>query len=266
MQIIIPTFLKKVTVLIRTQRLCLQKMKGIILFVYNIYAYSLLIGMVLLTAPVLLLFLSFTPVSLFILLRLISTIWLFLVGISYKAIGNCNFSNQYIYVCNHSCYLDVIIMLRSIRGRYKPLGKSEMSNVPLIGLFYKKIVIAVKRNDSKSRIQSLFDLKYTIANHYSIFIFPEGTFNESNQIFRSFSSGAFFLATDMQLPVKPLLFLDNKDRMNASKLFSLTPGKCRVLFLPEQSPDYLNEKSSSYLKEKVYTLMETNMKEYISKN
>ena len=88
----------------------------------------------------------------------------------------------------------------------------------------------------------------------SILVFPEGTFNMTHQPLKEFYDGAFRLAIETQTPIKPVLFLDTYDRLQYAKVFSLTPGKCRVVFLNEVTVAGLKISDAKNLKEKVFDI------------
>jgi len=93
-------------------------------------------------------------------------------------------------------------------------------------------------------------------------VFPEGTFNMTDKPLKEFFDGAFRVAIETQIPIKPVLFLDNYDRMHYRSLFSLTPGKCRIIYLDEISVEGFTSANITALKEKVYSIMEQKLREY----
>ena len=90
-------------------------------------------------------------------------------------------------------------------------------------------------------------------------IFPEGTFNITGQPVKEFYDGAFRLAIETQTPIKPVLFLDTYRRLNYKSIFSLSPGRCRIVYL-EEIP--VNGLEVQELKEKVYAAMEKTLLAY----
>ena len=64
------------------------------------------------------------------------------------------------------------------------------------------------------------------------------------------------MAIETQTPIKPILFLDTYDRMSYRSVLSLTPGRCRTVYLEEISVAGLTINDVNILKEKVYSLME----------
>ena len=93
-------------------------------------------------------------------------------------------------------------------------------------------------------------------------VFPEGTFNMTNKPLKGFYDGAFRLAIETKTPVKPVLFPHTYSRMNYKNIFSMTPGKCRIIYLEEIPADGLNIGDVQSLKQKVYAAMEKKLMEY----
>jgi 1-acyl-sn-glycerol-3-phosphate acyltransferase len=191
-------------------------------------------------------------------------IWFFLVGIRHLNYYESphDFSRQYIFVANHISYLDAALIAKSIRQPVRPLGKIETSKIPLFGFIYQKAIVTVDRTNAENRANSVRILKSILKRGISIFIFPEGTFNETGQPLKNFFDGAFKIAIETQTPIKPVLFLDAFDRMNNNSVFSLSPGRCRSIFLDEIPVDGYTMKQVGELKKKVHHLMEQKLLDY----
>jgi 1-acyl-sn-glycerol-3-phosphate acyltransferase len=137
-----------------------------------------------------------------------------------------------------------------------------MSKVPVFGFIYRKAVVMVDRRDAERRARSVRTLKSVLRRGISIFIFPEGTFNETKKPLKSFFDGAFRIAIETQTPIRPLLFLDGYTRMNHATIFSLNPGKSRTIFLDTIEVNGYNMTDVEKLKQQVYELMERKLIEY----
>jgi 1-acyl-sn-glycerol-3-phosphate acyltransferase len=188
-------------------------------------------------------------------------IWFFLIFIYVKRIYESphDTKKQYIFVANHISYLDSPVIVKAWRQPVRPLGKVEMSRIPIFGFIYRKAIVTVDRSSPENRAASIRILRSIIKKGISVVVFPEGTFNITNQPLKEFYDGAFRLAIETQTPVKPVLFLDTYDRMNYKSIFSLTPGRCRIVYLEEIPVDGMDLQP---LKEKVYEVMEKKLKEY----
>ena len=171
-------------------------------------------------------------------------------------------SKPYIFVINHSSLLDAALLPRAFHQPVRPLGKVETGKVPVFGFIYRKAIVAVDRNDATNRAQSIRILKSVISKGISVLFFPEGTYNETNLPLKSFYSGAFRVAIETQTPLKPVLFLDTYNRMHHQNIFSLNPGKCRIVFLDEIPVTGLRISDTEDLKWKVYEIMERKLVEY----
>jgi len=171
-------------------------------------------------------------------------------------------TKQYIFVSNHISYLDSAILVKAYRQHIRPLGKVEMAKVPVFGFIYRKAIVTVDRSSAHNRAESIRILKSIISKGISVMVFPEGTFNMTNKPLKEFYDGAFRLAIETQTPVKPVLFLDTYSRMNYKNIFSMTPGKCRIVYLKEIPVDGLKIEDVQGLKQKVYELMEKKLIEY----
>jgi 1-acyl-sn-glycerol-3-phosphate acyltransferase len=191
-------------------------------------------------------------------------VWFPLIGIYHKNIYEVphDKSKQYIFVANHISYLDAAIVVKTIRQRVRVLGKVEMSEIPLFGFIYKNAIITVDRSDAVKRANSVRILRSMLKRKISIFMFPEGTFNDSNRPLKEFYDGAFRIAIETQTPVKPVLFLDAYDRLHYKSVLSLTPGISRSVFLEEISVDGLTMKDMPALKQKTFEIMEDALLHY----
>ncbi|HMO62818.1 MAG TPA: lysophospholipid acyltransferase family protein [Ferruginibacter sp.] len=172
-------------------------------------------------------------------------------------------SRQYVFVFNHISYMDIPVLLSSIRRqRFRILGKAELAKIPVFGFIYRNAVVLVDRSNPEKRAKSVLQLKSVINKGISVVIAPEGTFNATGKPLKDFYDGAFRIAIETQTPVKPLLLLDTYDRMSYKSIFSLTPGKSRTVFLEEVPVEGLTLNDIPALKEKVYLLMEEQLKAY----
>ena len=171
-------------------------------------------------------------------------------------------NKQYIFVINHISYLDATIIVKTIRQPVRALGKIEMGSVPVFGFIYKYAAVSVDRGSADNRAKSIRNMKSILKKGISIIVFPEGTFNMTQNPLKYFYDGAFRVAIETRMPIKPILFLDTHDRMNYKSIFSLNPGKNRAVFLEEVPVENLTQKDVPALKQKVFDLMDKKLREY----
>jgi 1-acyl-sn-glycerol-3-phosphate acyltransferase len=237
-------------------------------WIYCIYAVLLFVGIMLLLFPFVLIASLFGIIKggnmIYRLCMLWGDAWFFLVGIRHRNMyeSKPDKNRQYIFVANHISYLDAAVIVKTIRRPIRALGKIEMKRVPVFGFIYSYTVVKVDRGNTGQRAKSVRNLKSVLKKGISIILFPEGTFNMTGQPLKEFYDGAFRVAIETQTPIVPVLFLDAYDRMHYRSIFSLNPGRNRCVFLDEVPVDGLHLKDVSFLKQKVYDLMDKKLREY----
>lgn len=237
-------------------------------WLYCIYALLLFIGIMLLLFPFMLIASLFGRITggnmIYRLCMFWGDIWFPLIFIFHRNYYEqpADKDKQYIFVANHISYLDAPIIVKAIRRPIRALGKTEMANVPIFGFIYKYAVVRVDRGSAENRAKSVRNMKSILNKGISIIVFPEGTFNMTQNPLKEFYDGAFRVAIETQMPIKPILFLDAYNRMNYRSIFSMNPGKNRVIYLEEIPVDGLTQKDVNLLKQKVYDLMDHKLREY----
>lgn len=191
-------------------------------------------------------------------------IWFPLIFIWHKKIYEAPHDKKksYIFVSNHISYLDAAILVKAFRQPFRPLGRVEMSQVPVFGFIYRNAIVTVDRSSASNRARSVRILKSIINKGISVMVFPEGTFNMGTTPLKEFYDGAFRVAIETQTPIKPVLFLDAYRRMHYRSLFSMTPGRSRIVYLNEIPVTDYTLADVGKLKDEVYTIMEKKLIEY----
>jgi len=238
-------------------------------FIYWLYAAALFVIFMLLVFPFVILFSFFGRMKggnmIYKICRLWGDAWWFLIGIHHRNIYEAALdkSKQYIFVANHNSYMDIPTIFKAIRRRnVRVLGKSQMKLFPVFGYIYSKAVVMVDRSNIVDRSKSVRQLKSVLNRNVSIFIYPEGTFNETGNPLKDFYDGAFRIAIETQTSIIPILFLDSYDRLDSKSIFDISPGRSRAVFLDEVEVVGLTLKDVQLLKKKVYDLMEKRLIAY----
>ncbi len=164
-------------------------------------------------------------------------------------------SQQYVFVANHISYLDIPEMAINIKQDIRILGKKGPDKLPIFGYFYRKSTVLVDRSSDESRAKSVERLKMFLSNGISILVCPEGTFNMTNKPLIPFYDGAFRLAIEHQISIKPMIFLDTFKTLHYSGVL-MHPGVSRCIYLKEVATQGLTQADLPALKTQVYKLME----------
>ena len=236
---------------------------------FTVYAFLIFIGFLLLIFPAVVVASFFGKIRggnfIYKLCHIWADFFLLMTGIFHRNIFEVphDRSKQYVFVFNHISYVDIPVLLKTIRWQQmRILGKAEMSKVPLFGFIYRSAAVMVERGDPEKRAKSVQQLKSVLKKGISIVIAPEGTFNLTHKPLKEFYDGAFKIAIETQTPIKPVLFLDTYDRMHYESIVSLQPGKSRSVYLEEIPVDGLTLADVDFLKDKVFKIMEEKLIAY----
>lgn len=237
-------------------------------WIYCIYAFITFVAVMLLIFPFALIANLFGRIKAgnmtIRLCMLWADLWLLIIFIWHKKIYEVPHDKKksYIFVSNHISYLDGPILVKALRQHFRPLGKVEMSKVPIFGFIYRNAIVSVDRSSAANRSESVRILKSIINKGISVMVFPEGTFNMTTKPLKDFYDGAFRVAIETQTPVKPVLMLDAYRRMPYQSLFTMNPGQSRILYLDEIPVEGYTVDDIGSLKDKVYAIMEKKLIEY----
>jgi len=184
--------------------------------------------------------------------------WTFsiLTFIRYEFYGTENFKKgqAYIFVSNHTSFLDIPGIRMIIPGQFRPLAKKELLKIPVFGWIVKSATIIVDRSSQESRKKSIDRLKQFLRQGISILIFAEGTQNRSKEVLQPFHDGAFRIAVDTQQPILPLVVVGAGKLMPPSTI-DLRPGKIKIYVGGEIKTEGLTASDIASLKEKTFNVM-----------
>lgn len=179
-----------------------------------------------------------------------------LTFIRYSLYGQENFKKgqSYIYVSNHTSFLDIPGICLVIPGEFRALAKKELLKIPVFGWIAQSATVIVDRSSGESRKKSLDRLKRILLDGISILIFAEGTQNRSKEILQPFKEGAFRIAIDTQQPILPMVVVGAGPLMPPGTI-KMRPGKVKVIVGPEITTTGLSYDDLNTLKQKTFDVM-----------
>jgi 1-acyl-sn-glycerol-3-phosphate acyltransferase len=135
------------------------------------------------------------------------------------------------------------------------LGKKEAARMPFFGFIINRLCILVSRKSEFSRKASYQKMKEGLDRGYSIFLYPEGTRNRTNEPVKDFYDGAFRLAIEMQKPLVVNTLVGIKKLNPPTGIFTYLPGKVQSHWEEPISTVGLSWEDIPLLKKKVKDLM-----------
>lgn len=191
--------------------------------------------------------------------NIIAKLYFILTLIRVKVAGRENLEpdKSYIIVSNHSSTIDFMANALASPNLYVYLIKKELTKIPFLGYILRKMSVVVDRSNAESRKESIAELKRTLADGFSIFLYPEGTRNKTNELLTPFYNGAFMIALDTETPIVVQTMTNIKSISATKNLFDLSPGVLHIVF---DKPIPVKGATIDELKEKVKQTMLKHLK------
>ena len=119
-----------------------------------------------------------------------------------------------LYVGNHKSYFDILLTYSRVPRLTGYVAKKEMESFPILSIWMKRLhCLFLDRKDIKQGLKTILTGIDLIKNGISVFIFPEGTRNKSNDRLLPFKEGSLKMAEKTGCPIIPFAIT------NSSKLF-----------------------------------------------
>ena len=117
---------------------------------------------------------------------------------------NMAISGAKIFACNHTSYVDVLLLMAGLDPSYRFIAKQEVRDMPFVGAFLERLGhLRFDRSDPASRLLEVQRVEELLRNGESVFFFPEGTFTSEVGV-RPFQLGAFKAAVATGAPIVPV--------------------------------------------------------------
>ncbi len=188
------------------------------------------------------------------------------VGIRCKIINSPRLeaSRPYIICPNHASFLDIILTYLVIPDYFHFMGKAELKKVPFFNVFFDKMNILVDRGSIIASHRAFIRAGADLDKGISIAIFPEATIPACAPRLGRLKNGAFKLAIEKQVPIVPVVFIDNWRLLPDGEMKSTggTPGVSRVFIHDPVITSGLTDNDLESLKKKVHDLIESTLKQY----
>jgi 1-acyl-sn-glycerol-3-phosphate acyltransferase len=140
-------------------------------------------------------------------------------------------NDSFIICPNHSSYLDIIAMYLVIDKLFIFMAKSELSQWPLFGIFFKTMDISVNRKSPINAAKAFIRAKRELDAGRNVVLFPEGTIPKDNPKLIPFKDGAFKMAFDSNKAILPITFTNNYGIIGAlyGEKLRVAPGKTKAI-------------------------------------
>lgn len=148
-------------------------------------------------------------------LRIVQGVFRFILkraGVTYEVQGleNIPGDRAVLYVGNHRSYFDILIGYVTVPGLTGFVAKKEMLKIPLLHDWMQRVnCLFLDRVDIKEGLKTILEGIEKVKSGVSIWIFPEGTRNENEDITEllPFHEGSLKIAQKSGCPVIPVAII-----------------------------------------------------------
>ena len=181
---------------------------------------------------------------------------LWIMGIRLKIVGREKVDPKatYVFVANHLSQIDILATASAMPHPIRFLAKMEIKHIPVFGYMVKMLAIMVDRKSKESREKSVRYMIQELKQGHSIFIYPEGTRNRTEQALKEFKDGAFRVAIEGEIPVAVLTLVGAKE-VNSPEGIQLYPGTVYVYWDEPIQTKGMSQNDLPALRERVRSLM-----------
>lgn len=136
--------------------------------------------------------------------------------ISLKVIGVPVDENAKLLIANHQNMLDIMILEILVPRDVCWVAKRELFKIPFYGLAVKiPKMIALDRSNKAGMKKLIRTVEDRVSKNRPVVIFPEGTRSKEDS-FKSFKSGAQFIANQLDLVVQPIVISNTKKLLKSN--------------------------------------------------
>lgn len=166
-----------------------------------------------------------------------------------------------LYVGNHRSYFDIVVGYLYVKGLTGFVAKKELDQIPLLRGWMRHLnCLFLDRKDIKAGLQTILEGIQKVKSGISMWIFPEGTRNENEDILElmPFKEGSLKIAEKSGCPVIPVAITGTDDIFE--KHFPwIRPAKVTIEFgepfYTKELPAELRKRAGAYTRDQIIELL-----------
>jgi len=168
-----------------------------------------------------------------------------------------DWSKPYIICPNHSSNLDISAMCVLVNTNCSFMGKEELKDALVTGLFFRTVDIPVNRDSKMSSYRAFKKASEKLQEGISLIIFPEGKISDDYPpTLHEFKNGPFRLAIEHKIPIIPVSSANTwKKLWDDGTKYGTMPGICKFHVHKPIETANLSVDDADELKDKVYEII-----------
>jgi 1-acyl-sn-glycerol-3-phosphate acyltransferase len=135
-------------------------------------------------------------------------LWASGIRVAVEGLEHIDPSGSYIFMSNHTSYIDTPVVLANISVQFRFLAKSGLFQIPFLGTHLSRAGhIPVPREDPRAAVRTLQLAAETVQKKKtSLLVFPEGGRSEDGDL-AAFKEGGAYIAIRAGVPMVPLVLI-----------------------------------------------------------
>ena len=169
---------------------------------------------------------------------------IFISGVKRTVIGEENVPKDQavLYVGNHRSIFDIVLAYPRVPNPTGFIAKKEILKVPLLNIWMIYMdCLFLDRKDIRKGLEMVLTAIEKVKNGISIFIYPEGTRNKTDEPLGEFHKGSFKIAQKSGCPIVPVVINHSDEilekHMPFIKSTKVTIEYCKPIVLSELSKE-----------------------------
>lgn len=177
------------------------------------------------------------------------------VHVHVEGLQNIDPAGSYIFIANHTSYIDTPVVLANISVQFRFLAKRGLFQIPFLGTHLSRAGhIPVPREDPRAAVKTLQLAAETVQQKkISLLIFPEGG-RTPDGILAPFKEGGAYIAIRAGVPVVPLVLIGGRQVLPYGAGI-VKSGNITMRILPPIETAGMSLKERGPLTEKVRSLL-----------
>ncbi|GAA4341094.1 lysophospholipid acyltransferase family protein [Mucilaginibacter gynuensis] len=174
-----------------------------------------------------------------------------------------DWKRTYIICPNHTSNLDVSSISVAIKNNICFMGKDELLDGLVTGLFFRTIDIPVNRDSKMSAFRAFKKASERLQEGVTMVIFPEGTITDTfpPELY-SFKNGPFRLAIEHKIPIIPVTSLNTwKILWDDAAKFGSKPGVCNIFVHKPVETAHLTVDDADALRDEVHSIIKQKLEQ-----
>ncbi len=138
----------------------------------------------------------------------------FVSGVKRTVIGEENVPKDQavLYVGNHRSFFDIVLCYPRVPGPTGFIAKKEILKVPLLNIWMIYLdCLFLDRSDLRKGLEMVLNAIEKVKNGISVYIYPEGTRNKTDEPVGEFHKGSFKIAQKSGCPIVPVVINNSDD-------------------------------------------------------